>query len=311
MTTVLSPAEVRAPRVLDLASFGDRVALWTGEGTLTYADLAGRVDEVGRRLGDTRRLVLVEGANTVASLTAYLGALTHGHVVLLAPPGRPARQLAEAWDPDVVATGDRLRERRPGTRHDLHPDLALLLSTSGSTGSPKLVRLSHDNLRANAASIADYLGLTPDDRAITSLPLHYCYGLSVVHSHLLTGAGAGADRPVRRRRVLLAARGGHGRHLVRRASPTPSTCWSAPASPSGGCPGCATSPRPAAGSAPTGSGTGARAASRRAGTWSSCTARPRRPPGWRGSRRCSPAPGRRRSASPCRAGSSGSSRSRV
>ena len=189
MTTVLSPAEVRTPRVLDLASFGDQVALWTEEGTLTYAELAGRVDEVGRRLGDTRRLVLVEGANTVASLTAYLGALTHGHVVLLAPPGRPSRQLAEAWDPDVVATGDRLRERRPGTRHDLHPDLALLLSTSGSTGSPKLVRLSHDNLRANAASIADYLRLTPDDRAITSLPLHYCYGLSVVHSHLLTGAG--------------------------------------------------------------------------------------------------------------------------
>ena len=50
------------------------------------------------------------------------------------------------------------------------------------------MRLSHDNLRSNAASIATYLEITPADRAVTSLPLHYCYGLSVVHSHLLVGA---------------------------------------------------------------------------------------------------------------------------
>jgi hypothetical protein len=185
--SLLSPVEVAPSRVLDLARFGDRPALHTADGLLTYAELAARVDAVADRLGPTRRLVLVEGRNTVESLTAYLAALTQGHVVLLSPPGRPSRRLAEAWDPDVVV-GDRLRERRTGTAHDLHPDLALLLSTSGSTGAPKLVRLSHDNLVANAASIADYLRLTADDRALTSLPLHYCYGLSVVHSHLLVGA---------------------------------------------------------------------------------------------------------------------------
>ncbi len=190
MTSLLTSPEVLAqPRVLDLRAHGDRTAIHTAEGRLSYAALADRVDDAARLLGTTRRLVLVEGRNTVESLTTYLAALTHGHVVLLAPAGDPARRLAEAWDPDVVVGEHRLRERRPGTAHDLHPDLALLLSTSGSTGSPKLVRLSHDNLRSNAASIADYLGLTPDDRAITSLPMHYCYGLSVVHSHLLTGAG--------------------------------------------------------------------------------------------------------------------------
>ena len=166
---------------------GDSAAVRTTAGTLTYAGLAARVDDVAATLGGTRRLVLVEGTNTLASLTAYLAALTHGHVVLLAPPGRPARELADAWDPDVVLADGGLRERRHGTRHDLHPDLALLLSTSGSTGSPKLVRLSHDNLRSNATAIADYLRLTPADRAITSLPMHYCYGLSVVNSHLLAG----------------------------------------------------------------------------------------------------------------------------
>ena len=100
--------------------------------------------------------------------------------------------LVAAYDPDVIIRPGQgepvLEERRPGTRHELHPDLALLLSTSGSTGSPKLVRLSHANLESNAESIADYLGIEDDHKAITTLPMSYCYGLSVINSHLLRGA---------------------------------------------------------------------------------------------------------------------------
>jgi long-chain acyl-CoA synthetase len=70
----------------------------------------------------------------------------------------------------------------------VHPDLALLLSTSGSTGSPRLVRQSHSNLKSNGASIIEYLGIGPTDRPITSLPMHYTYGFSVVNSHLMAGA---------------------------------------------------------------------------------------------------------------------------
>ena len=72
--------------------------------------------------------------------------------------------------------------------HELHPDLALLLSTSGTTGSAKLVRLSHDNVDSNAAAIASYLSIRPTDLAATTLPMHYCYGLSVINSHLSAGA---------------------------------------------------------------------------------------------------------------------------
>ncbi|QIK75559.1 AMP-binding protein [Nocardioides piscis] len=189
MTLLLQPAETTAPRVLDLAAHGTRVALRTATEVVTYAELSGRVDDVAARLGSTRRLVLVEGATGIEPLVTYLAALTHGHVVLLSAPGAPADNLLTAWDPDVVASAGDLVERREGSAHDLHPDLALLMSTSGTTGAPKLVRLSHDNLLSNAASIADYLALTPQDVAITSLPMHYCYGLSVVHSHLLVGAG--------------------------------------------------------------------------------------------------------------------------
>ena len=64
----------------------------------------------------------------------------------------------------------------------------LLLSTSGTTGSRKFVRLSHRNIDGNAEAIARYLELTPAERPITSLPLHYTFGLSVVNSHWLAGA---------------------------------------------------------------------------------------------------------------------------
>ncbi|EFQ82550.1 AMP-binding enzyme [Aeromicrobium marinum DSM 15272] len=173
----------------DLARHGDRAAFVTTDRTLTYRDLAERVDDVGRRLGATRRLVAVPLRNDVDSLCTYLGAVAAGHAVLVTSPDRAATDaLTAAYDPDVVA-GEQWQVRRTGSAHDLHPDLAVLLSTSGSTGSPRLVRLSGTNVRSNAQSIAEYLRITPDDRALTTLPPHYCYGLSVVHSHLVAGAG--------------------------------------------------------------------------------------------------------------------------
>lgn len=70
----------------------------------------------------------------------------------------------------------------------LHKDLGLLLSTSGSTGSSKYVRLSRGNIWTNAYSIATYLELTKDELPITTLPLNYSYGISVLHSHIYVGA---------------------------------------------------------------------------------------------------------------------------
>ncbi|WP_257879613.1 AMP-binding protein [Kocuria flava] len=178
-----------------LARHGDRPAVLTAGSVLSYAELAERVEQCAARLGTERRLVLLAADGELDTLVGYLAALSGGHPVLLAPGDKPAAlaSLTAAYDPDVVLRPGGgtplLEERRPGTRHELHPDLALLLSTSGSTGSPKLVRLSRENLVANAESIAQYLGIRPEDRAATTLPLHYCYGLSVVNSHLLRGAG--------------------------------------------------------------------------------------------------------------------------
>ncbi len=73
-------------------------------------------------------------------------------------------------------------------RFPVHPQLGLLITTSGSTGSAKFVRQSRENLRFNAATLAEILQITSDDRTITALPLQYTYGQSVLHANLLRGA---------------------------------------------------------------------------------------------------------------------------
>jgi acyl-CoA synthetase (AMP-forming)/AMP-acid ligase II len=189
--TGISPGHRVVSFATGLAGHGDAPALVTDDGVLTFRELAERVADVARRLGTERRLVLLAGGNAVDPIVTYLAALSAGHPLLLAPGGRALEGLAEAYDPDVVVSdenGWQLDERREVSAHDLHPELALMLSTSGSTGSPKLVRLSHENLDANADAIATYLDVRASDRAITTLPLHYCYGLSVVNSYLSRGA---------------------------------------------------------------------------------------------------------------------------
>jgi long-chain acyl-CoA synthetase len=136
-------------------------------------------------------LAAVECDNSLPSLQAYLGCLRARIPVALIDAGLNAALRAALYARFEVSVvhgpggsgWQRLRPRGP----TCHPDLALLLSTSGSTGSPKLVRLSLANLTANATSIASYLALDSSSRAITSLPQQYSYGLSVIHSHLLAG----------------------------------------------------------------------------------------------------------------------------
>jgi acyl-coenzyme A synthetase/AMP-(fatty) acid ligase len=70
----------------------------------------------------------------------------------------------------------------------LYEELALLLTTSGSTGSPKFVRQSYANIQANTESIVEYLELDATERPITTLPMSYTYGLSIINSHLWVGA---------------------------------------------------------------------------------------------------------------------------
>jgi acyl-CoA synthetase (AMP-forming)/AMP-acid ligase II len=173
-----------------LAQFGDRVALIDETGAaISYRDLAGRAESFAAKLGAQRRLVLIEASNELDAIVAYLGATLGRHCVILVgeDPGDGHRRIVEAFQPEFVYQRGAL-QASGAPPADLHPDVSVLLPTSGSTGSAKLVRLSRANLESNALAIAEYLEIAEDERAITSLPPHYSYGLSVINSHLAVGA---------------------------------------------------------------------------------------------------------------------------
>ena len=176
---------------------------------LTHAELAARVDELADRLRSAlgaRRLVFLAPGPDVHAVLLYLACLRTGLPLCLAEPQpAPLARLARAYGPALVLAPDTLttpegwtpaRPLAPGyvaafadrpTDPAVHPDLALLLMTSGSTGSPKLVRLAARSLESNARRIAEYLDLGPEERAVQSLPIYYSYGLSVLNSHLMAG----------------------------------------------------------------------------------------------------------------------------
>ena len=185
-----------------LAGRGDAVALVDDEGNVTtYATLAERVDAFARRLPAEKVLLALEMAPSVHAVTALLAAWQAGHAVALLPAGcSSAREaFSAAYQPDYVYRPVDGRWRLEEARSDvgaspIHPDLALMLLTSGSTGAGKAVRLSAAAVRANASQIATSLGLTAEDRAALTLPLHYAYGLSVLTSHLVVGASVWLSR---------------------------------------------------------------------------------------------------------------------
>jgi long-chain acyl-CoA synthetase len=187
----------------------DRPALLTdADQSWSYGQLHEEVVHFSKLLPQNR-LVFLAGRNDIPTTIAYIACLETGCVPLLLDPDISEvafSKLLGTYSPAYIFLPTTLASNfnylkliqingdysfcryRDGIGPDLHPDLALLLATSGSTGSPKLVRLSHANIFSNAKSIIDYLGIDKNERSITSLPFNYSYGMSVLNSHLCAGA---------------------------------------------------------------------------------------------------------------------------
>lgn len=193
----------------------ERIALLEPERRrmVTYGELARLVDTAAARLGAAaggRALVFLAPASDVEGVVWYLACLQAEMAVCLLEPSPDAlTPVVSAYAPTLVvapatlSAPDGYRQvessetdqpyvlwsrRDEMAPSELHPDLAALLTTSGSTGNPKLVRLTGRNLASNATAIREYLQLNGDERAVQSLPMHYAYGLSVLNSHLAAGA---------------------------------------------------------------------------------------------------------------------------
>lgn len=194
-------------RMFSLNDFKDNIACITPSGDIiTYEELhelSGRIQSKTR----PHQLVFCLCGNTIGSLAGYVAFINNQNATLMLDAHieqSAFESLYSIYKPHYLwaplnytkPEGSKMvyKERDyalweiEANHTSVNEKLAVLLTTSGSTGSPKLVRLSKRNLESNARSIIEYLHISPEERPVTSLPMYYSFGLSIINSHLLAGA---------------------------------------------------------------------------------------------------------------------------
>lgn len=172
--------------------------------SVTYGDVCDFSQEFAKYL-PTRSLIFLLAENRIGSLLGYTAALSNRIVPLVIsanteeglynhlydlyqpeylwlPESKVEGKeiIFSAWEYYLVKTGNKPTP--------MYEELSLLLPTSGSTGSPKLVRHCYRNIEANADNVRRMFELDGTEKAMAILPMHYTMGLSVIASHLLAGA---------------------------------------------------------------------------------------------------------------------------
>ena len=176
--------------------------------SLTYEQLDSEASVLAEKIG-RRCLVFCLCRNEIGSVLGYVSCINNDIVPVLLNSHLEEellRNLLETYEPAYLwipaeqvsqfqgmtsqyeAYGYCLLKTDYEKEYPLYDELGLLLTTSGSTGSPKFVRQSYTNVLDNATAIVQYLELDDTERPITTLPMNYTYGLSIINSHLLVGA---------------------------------------------------------------------------------------------------------------------------
>lgn len=206
----------------DFNKFSSNIALLSDKGVeLTYLELNTEIEQLVKVI-NRRCLVFSMCTNTIGSVVGYTAFMNNHIVPVLLNAHMDERLLknlietyhpAYLWMPKTMEknyihfkSDNQVKLKANGfktvyekfnyvlvkTGYDLeypmHDELRLLLTTSGSTGSPKFVRQTYKNVKVNAEQIAEYLELDDTERPITTLPMNYTYGCSIINSHLLVGA---------------------------------------------------------------------------------------------------------------------------
>lgn len=202
-------------KIWNLEKFGDRIAIYDQFGQqMTYMNLKKEGEKIAKII-KKRCLIFSLCENSIGSVLGYTAFINNDIVPALLNRDLDIELLCNLlityrpsyiWIPrdkveQIYAIQPTIQvqsiydiydyvllETNYEIDYDMFSDLALLLTTSGSTGSPKFVRQSYINVKDNAQSIVEYLELDASERPITSLPMNYTYGLSIINSHFLVGA---------------------------------------------------------------------------------------------------------------------------
>ena len=177
-------------------------------GRMTYDELDNEAKALSDKIGH-RCLVFALCRNETGSVLGYTAFINNGIVPVMVNSHLEEAlldNLLKTYSPEYLWLPEDMTEKFAGMSEEyrahryvllktgyekncpLYDELGLLITTSGSTGSPKLVRQSYTNVLDNAQSIVKYLKLDDSERPITTLPMNYVYGLSIINSHFLVGA---------------------------------------------------------------------------------------------------------------------------
>lgn len=189
---------------IDLKPSKNLAAIDDNGGKLTYGDIVSLRNNFANLL-PPRELVFCLCENKVESLAGFLALYDCKDVCLLLNSSIDEELLSNLictycpsyfWMPksynhcsDIIYTyNDYVLVKGKHSAPNMHPELSMLMTTSGTTGSPKLVRHKYGNLESNAKNVADLFRWTQDERGIMDLPMQYTMGLNVITSHLYAGA---------------------------------------------------------------------------------------------------------------------------
>lgn len=180
----------------------DSVFIIDGDRKYTFNDIFRIGDSMLANISE-RSVLIIEAERDIGTVCAYIGALRNNIVPLLIDSNLSAdrvMEIANSYQAENIIctnTGDHLGYRQAGVygtkaiysrTHpplvQVHEDLCMLLPTSGSTGEAKCVRTSRENLLLATQSIVRYLEMNETRVSISSLPLHYTYGLSTLNCAL-------------------------------------------------------------------------------------------------------------------------------
>jgi long-subunit acyl-CoA synthetase (AMP-forming) len=176
---------------------------------LSYKQVLTETNEIKKEIKN-RSLILIVSENSLGSLLAYIFCIINNHVGIIIDSKTTNLNILKIfknYQPNYVFLSKKkksifkkicsekyiffdqsLMKNKINKKKKLNENLSLLLSTSGSMGSIKFVKLSRNNIKHNADSIISYLKINKKDSAITNLPISYSYMLSVINTHFEVGA---------------------------------------------------------------------------------------------------------------------------
>ena len=193
-----------------IESYKNNVALFLDENNKIYyrdiLDISFRLQKEIKK----RSLVFFLSENSVDSFCGYISLIRAGCVLMILDANIKEvdlKMLISKFEPQYIFCSknnqkkikDRkfsliyslnsfdLLKNKKKLYYKINDKLMLMLSTSGSLSEPKFVKLSFENIKSNTKSIISYLNLNSKDCSITTMPMSYSYGLSVINSHFISG----------------------------------------------------------------------------------------------------------------------------